>query len=262
MLAQVVTKCFTLLVLLALAPAPVRAVDPPDDPPGDEVLASAGEAPYYVISRDAKLFDGQDLDEPYMQLRFREKVYVVEDGIGWNRVRTADGAEGYVSSAALSNAWLRVSKSDGIVYAYRGTELVRRIPADFGNNTFADKQQRGNRLNPDHWRTPEGVFFVARKNDHSQYYKAFVLNYPTPEDAERGFRQGLISQSERDAIVRAAERFEVPPMYTPLGGWIEIHGRGTGSRVNWTQGCVALQDDVMDDLWNWVEVGTPVLIEP
>lgn len=258
MLTQALSRCFALLALVVVTASSALAVDPP----GDEAEVSSLEAPYYVISREAMLFSGDDLSKPYMELRFREKVYVVENGIGWVRVRTSDGAEGYVPSAALSNAWLRVDKSDGIVYAYRGTELVDRIPADFGNNTFADKQQRGDRLNPDHWRTPEGVFFVARKNPRSQFYKAFVLNYPTPEDAERGLRQGLISQSQRDAIVRAAERFEAPPMYTPLGGWIEIHGRGTGSGVNWTQGCVAIEDDVMDALWNWVEVGTPVLIEP
>lgn len=258
MLAGLINRGLVAAVLLVLVAGPARAVDPPDE----EASGRAASVPHYVIARDATLYSSESLEKPYMELRFREKVYVIEDGIGWSRVRTADGAEGYVSAAALSNAWLRVSKSDGAIYAYRGTELVHRIAADFGNNTFADKQQRGDRLNPDHWRTPEGIFFVARKNPRSQFYKAFVLNYPTPEDAARGLRQGLISRREHDAIVQATERFQVPPMYTSLGGWIEIHGHGTGSGVNWTQGCVAIPDEVIDDLWNWVEVGTPVLIEP
>jgi L,D-peptidoglycan transpeptidase YkuD (ErfK/YbiS/YcfS/YnhG family) len=50
-------------------------------------------------------------------------------------------------------------------------------------------------------------------------------------------------------------------MNTPLGGWIEIHGEGTGASTNWTQGCVAVENRVMNELWTQVSVGTPVLIE-
>jgi hypothetical protein len=50
-------------------------------------------------------------------------------------------------------------------------------------------------------------------------------------------------------------------MDTDLGGWIEIHGDGTGSATTWTQGCVAVRNGAMDVLWEQVRVGTPVLIE-
>lgn len=135
-----------------------------------------------------------------------------------------------------------------------------RIPTDLGYNFFSDKERRGSSGDPDHWRTPEGEFFVANKNAYSQFYKAFVLNYPNAEDAARGLEDGLITEEQYEQIVHAENRFQMPPMDTELGGWIEIHGDGTGERQNWTQGCVAIQNVQMDRLWDMIEVGTPVLI--
>jgi murein L,D-transpeptidase YafK len=139
--------------------------------------------------------------------------------------------------------------------------LIKTFPADFGNNVSSDKIQRGDSDSPDDWRTPEGTFFVVSKNPTSKFYKALVLNYPTAEDARRGYRQGLISKEEHEAIVQAEAAHQIPPMDTMLGGWIEIHGNGTGGGTNWTQGCIAIENEKIDELWKIVEVGTPVLTE-
>ena len=102
---------------------------------------------------------------------------------------------------------------------------------------------------------------VVHKNPESAFYKALVLNYPKVEDARRGLDTGLISRSQYQAIKRAQDELRMPLMNTDLGGWIEIHGDGTGDGTAWTQGCVAVQNSVMDVLWERVRVGTPVLIE-
>lgn len=217
---------------------------------------------HYVIKHGATVYTAPDDGRAYIHLQFREPVYVQETKDGWSQIRTQDGARGYVDTAALSNMWIRVSKRQKMVFLYRGTELLFKFPADFGYNAFADKERRGSTTNPDDWRTPNGTFFVSRKNPHSKFYKAFLLNYPTGEDAERGLNQGLISKQQHDAIVQAEKRFKTPPMNTALGGYIEIHGDGTGASSNWTQGCVAVHNTHMDKLWNLVSVGTPVLIEP
>jgi murein L,D-transpeptidase YafK len=179
----------------------------------------------------------------------------------WCRVRTDGGRTGYVPAPALSSVWLRISKAEGQLYVYHGPRLVETYAVDFGYNTYADKVRRGSPDQRDHWRTPEGPFYVVSKKPQSEFYKALVLNYPTTADAERGLKQDLISQSEYEAIARAQERAQMPPMNTELGGWIEIHGEGTGGQRNWTQGCVAVENPVIDALWTVVEVGTPVLIE-
>jgi len=216
---------------------------------------------FYALEQGVTVYTEPDSTHPYIHLNFREPVHVIGEERDWSQVRTFDGAKGYIPSFALSNVWIRISKSKKSLYMYRGTELVEKMWADFGNNVFADKERRGSLREPDHWRTPHGVFFVVRKNPYSAFYKAFVLNYPTAEDAERGLQRDLISEEEYNAIVAAENAFRMPPMNTALGGMIEIHGSGTGMGSNWTQGCVAVRDDQIDSLWDWVKVGTPVLIE-
>lgn len=223
--------------------------------------AAATSDIYYVVEHRATLFREPADPQPYLELGFREPVYLQETRGGWHKVRTHDGAQGFVKANAISNVWVRVSKRTKMVYVYRGTDLIKKYPADFGYNAFADKEQRGSQTNPDDWRTPEGVFFVVRKNPSSQYYKAFVLNYPNAEDAERGKERGLISEAEYNSIIRAERSFSMPPMNTALGGWIELHGDGTGVGSNWTHGCVAVHNSHMDEMWEIVKVGTPVLVE-
>ncbi len=216
---------------------------------------------YYSVERPAMVYRTPDSSRAYFELKFREPVKLLTRDGWWSKIETEDGSTGYVNSSAISNVWIRISKRKKSVYVYRGTELIKRYVADFGNNVVSDKIQRGDLRSPDDWRTPEGTFFVVSKNPNSKFYKALVLNYPTAEDARRGFRQGLISQREYQAIVKAEENASMPPMNTMLGGWIEIHGDGTGGGTNWTQGCIAIENEKMDELWPIVKVGTPVLTE-
>ena len=261
-------RLFALALLLLLTDVALaqRSADPVPVPArtGTDVQATRNveAAVYYTFLKETTVFAHPDSSRPYLALGFREPVRLVGEEGRWSRIRTEDGAQGYVRSHLLSNVWLRVSKKKKTVYLYRGTELVKKVSADLGYNQFSDKEKRGSRRERDHWRTPEGAFYVVAKNPRSQFYKAFVLNYPTVEDADRGLKRGLISEREHAAIVRAQEAFRVPPMSTALGGMIEIHGDGTGSGVNWTQGCVAVENRHMDELWRHVQVGTPVLVEP
>ena len=75
-------------------------------------------------------------------------------------------------------------------------------------------------------------------------------------------REGLISQGQYEAIVEANRAFREPPMGTALGGLIELHGQGSGRQRAWTRGCVALRNPHMQELYEMVHVGTPVVIEP
>lgn len=219
------------------------------------------QALYYVTERTTILYRDASFKEPYVELKLRDPVYLVDKEYSLAEVRTKDGVRGYLPSSHISNVWIRISKSERTAYVYEGGDLLKEIPADVGYNAFADKSRRGGG-NRDLWRTPEGRFFVVGKNPRSQYYKAFVLNYPNAEHAERGLKANLITAAQYREIVEAEEQSARPPMNTPLGGMIEIHGNGTNARANWTQGCVALSDQMMDELWSIVDVGTPVLIEP
>lgn len=215
---------------------------------------------YYVVGQRPRVHTEPDSRRTIGRLDFREGVRVLGERDGWSRI-LFEGQSGWVNSEALSNVWLMVDKESRHLYAYRGAELLRKLPADVSQNPDEDKIRRATLGEKDHYRIPEGVFFVCRKNPNSQYYRSFVLNYPNEEDAERGLRAGLISKAEYEQIVRASLGFESPPMGTALGGGIAIHGQGSGRQRAWTRGCVALRDIHLDALWDLVDVGTPVLVQ-
>ncbi len=267
------------LALLLCLPAAAQA-----DPEAQSALATAeadgSSAPsgdydvdaapaYYVTARNVALRQAPAEASPSTALlQTRDGVRVLaEDGapadgfaFGWRLVQAGD-RRGYVRASALSNLWVRVDKGERMVYVYRGSELIRELPADVSVSP-EDKVRRSDRGEGDHYRIPEGTFFVTRLNDRSSYYRAFVLSYPGPVHALRGLRSGLITQAQYETIVRADQDGVEPPMGTRLGGLIEIHGSGSGRQRAWTRGCVALRNVHMDDLWDLVEVGTPVVIEP
>jgi murein L,D-transpeptidase YafK len=98
------------------------------------------------------------------------------------------------------------------------------------------------------------------KNPESSYHLSLGLSYPNIEDAERGLRENLISQTEYDSIINAIDDGVGPPQTTALGGFIYIHGEG-GSK-DWTRGCVALENADIEELYEAVSLGTPISIRP
>ena len=254
-------------------PAPARAPAPPAAAPRTSDLArvryDVANAPaYYAVTRGAAVrADASDEAPLLATLRPREGVRslaetVVVDGDSarWHLVDHG-GRRGWMRAEDLSNVWVRVDKSERTTYVYRGAELVRTLPADVSIDD-EDKVRRSRLGETEHYRMPEGTFFVTRLNGESEYYRAFVLSYPGPAHALRGFESGLITRATYEAIVAADLAGEEPPMNTALGGLIEIHGQGSGRRQAWTRGCVALRNVHMDELWDVLEVGTPVVIEP
>lgn len=147
-----------------------------------------------------------------------------------------------------------VYKKDRKLELYSEEKLVRSYRIGLGFSPVADKQREGDGA------TPEGDFYVFVKNNKSAYYLSLGVSYPNVEDAERGLRDGLITKPQYDAIVDAQRRKTAPPQYTNLGGLIYIHGNGAGS--DWTLGCVALENEDMKELFDAVQVGTPVKINP
>ncbi len=242
----------SVLAVLSLSFASTHAVQSP---------ASKVDDLFYVTGRTTNLYRDAERSQSYMRLRFREPVTVLDTANMVNKVRTMDGAVGYVRTDEVSNIWILVSKRQKKLMLHQGMEIISEFRADFGYNAYSDKVVRGSEAKPDQWRTPEGAFYVVKKNPYSKFYRAFLLNYPNAEDARRGLENELISQREYDAIIRADKRGTVPPMETMLGGMIEIHGNGTGLASNWTQGCVAVRDADMDFMWSYVQEGTPVVIE-
>ena len=139
-------------------------------------------------------------------------------------------------SRAQGSYLIVVNKLDRELTLYKSGQQVKTYPAGMGINYLADKLYSGDRA------TPEGEYRIIRKLPASKFYKALLINYPNEEDQQR--------------FAEAKRRGEISKR-TQIGGLIEIHGGGT---VGLTNGCVALDDRHIQELYNTVDVGTPVVI--
>ena len=161
---------------------------------------------------------------------------------------------GAVTRPSTNGVSIYISKMGNTLTLKQYATVIGTWPAKLGRQqSSGDKVQEGDEI------TPSGKFYVCTRNDKSLYYLALGLSYPSEEDAQRGLAQGLITQEQYDAIVKANRNGEQPPWDTPLGGAIEIHGnQGDGG----TAGCIAMTNDVMDILWSYCNIGVPVTIGP
>lgn len=125
-------------------------------------------------------------------------------------------------------------------YLYQHGKQVQSYQVELGINWIGDKRQQGDKA------TPEGEYKVIRKKKgaETKYYKALLLNYPNEQDHHR-FKMEIKNGTLSDG--------------SQIGGMIEIHGGG-GRGMHWTDGCIALTDDEMDFLYDFVSTDTPVTI--
>lgn len=104
----------------------------------------------------------------------------------------------------------------------------------------------GDKLMEGDGRTPEGIFYIDRRNPNSAYHLSLGINYPRPQDRARAAAMGIADP----------------------GKDIFIHGRGAEGNAkapkmrDWTAGCIAVSDRQIEDIYAMVRDGTPVLILP
>lgn len=114
-------------------------------------------------------------------------------------------------------------------------------------------------------RTPLGEFRINHINLDSKFHIFLGLDYPTLEHAERALQDGLISEYEYLDFISNYRAQGKPPQNSSLGGSIGIHGIGGGDpRVhriaNWTEGCIALTNEEIEQLAQLIHIGTRVVI--
>jgi len=156
--------------------------------------------------------------------------------------------------ADIASPEIYIYKEKRRLYVIQSNVLVRDYPIGLGFRPAGDKESEGD------GRTPEGDFLICQKNPVSRFNKALILNYPDRTHAERAFFAGILSSPELKEILTAAERKASPPSYTKLGGQVYIHAGG--AHKDWTQGCIALYDSDMDELFKIASIGTQVHVRP
>lgn len=159
------------------------------------------------------------------------------------------------TSKSTNGVTIYVSKRTKVLSLKQNGVLIAEYPVSMGAAS-----SDGNKNVEGDMRTPSGEFYVCTRNDKSIAYLSLGLSYPGIKDAERGFADGIITEAQRDEIVKANLAGEQPPWDTPLGGAIMIHGCRTAGED--THGCVAVDNSVMDVLWSYCSLGVPVTIGP
>ena len=134
-----------------------------------------------------------------------------------------------------------VKKSQRKLQLIKRGEVIKEYRVALGDNPNGHKMQEGDE------RTPVGDYVLDWRNPRSQYYKSIHISYPNEQD---------------QAVARA---LGVQP-----GGMIMLHGmpnhiqsptiRAEYLRRDWTNGCIAVQDHEMDEIWRMVRDGTPIRI--
>lgn len=154
----------------------------------------------------------------------------------------------------LTSPRIVIKKAERRLEVLDGDKFIKAYKMVLGFKPAGDKEIEGD------GKTPEGKFYVFTKNTESRFHLSLGVSYPGLEDAKRGLEGKLISQAEYDEIAAALNEKRMPLQKTKLGGEIYIHGGGRKS--DWTDGCVALTDEEITELFNAIPVGTEVEIKP
>ena len=114
-------------------------------------------------------------------------------------------------------------------------------------------------------KTPLGEFSINAIRTSNHFHMFLSIDYPNMETARRALKNGSISPGEYRAVSEAWRNGDTPPQDTSLGGHLGIHGIGAGSleihnNVNWTDGCIAVTNEQVEELAGWVRVGTRVSV--
>jgi murein L,D-transpeptidase YafK len=134
-----------------------------------------------------------------------------------------------------------VHKKERTMDLMRAGHVIKTYKIALGGQPIGPKTQQG-----DH-RTPEGTYIIDRRNERSQFHRSLHISYPNAADRER------------------ARKLDVRP-----GGDIFIHGLPNGygwvgsvhRAHDWTDGCIAVTNQEIEEIGRLVNNGTPVEIRP
>lgn len=149
---------------------------------------------------------------------------------------------------------LEIFKADRRMELWVAGERVRTFRVGLGGQPAGDKVRQGDS------RTPEGTFYVAWKNPKSNFHLFLGLSYPMPRHAKQGLDAKLIDRATAKKITKRTRRKAIPPQTTPLGGYIGVHGGGSGS--DWTLGCIAVSNTEIEWLYARLRRGDEIRVHP
>jgi murein L,D-transpeptidase YafK len=134
-----------------------------------------------------------------------------------------------------------VNKTERRLYLMHGKDILSEYKIALGLAPEGHKQQEGD------FRTPEGGYLLTRRLIESDFFMAIEINYPNVSDATQAQERGV----------------------NP-GGYIMIHGQPVEpkkdaryyDKYDWTNGCIAVSNEAMTEIWQHTRLNTPITILP
>lgn len=160
------------------------------------------------------------------------------------------------SQSFAGNDFLYVKKSEKLMIYYKDGVEHTRYKIALGDQPKGHKQQEGDE------RTPEGIYKITWKKENSQFYRALYINYPNKHD----------KKNAKDLGVSPGGNIFIHGLPNNMDDWVSnfpkyiqdwIMGSGTKYHYlyNWTDGCIAVTNDEMKELWDLIKLGTYINIE-
>lgn len=150
-------------------------------------------------------------------------------------------AEGLAAAQTVRADQVVVVKSERTLTLLSQGKAIRTYKVALGAVPVGAKEKQG-----DH-RTPEGRYLLDRRSSQSKFYKSIHISYPNEQDRQRATRHGVSPGG--DIMIHGL----------PNGfGWLGASHRLT----DWTDGCIAVTNAEMDEIWDLVPDGTPIEIRP
>ncbi len=137
-----------------------------------------------------------------------------------------------------------IKKSTRMLYLYSGGEVSGRYHISLGREPLGAKEFEGD------MRTPEGTYLLDWRQSSPQYNKSIHISYPNKKDKSNAQQYG-ISAGGMIMIHGTPNMWSI----TPLGDWLPM-------LTDWTEGCIAMSNDDMEEIWDRVLDGTPITIVP
>jgi len=137
-----------------------------------------------------------------------------------------------------------VKKSARMLYLSSGGAIFKKYHVSLGRVPVGDKEVEGD------MKTPEGAYALDYRQFSNKYYKSLHISYPNTEDKAHAKTLG---QSAGGMIMIHG----TPPSWSlsPYGDWMNV-------LIDWTDGCIAMSNDDMDEVWEQTTNGTSVVIIP
>ncbi len=136
-----------------------------------------------------------------------------------------------------------VEKSVRKMYLRQGGKNIKEYTIRLGSNPTGHKEQEGD------GKTPEGKYTISGRNPKSAYHLSLRISYPNAADKKRAALKKVSPGG--DIMIHGY------PNYAPNGIFDVIH-----NNYDWTEGCIAVTDKEIEEIWKLVSDGTPIVIKP